>query len=70
MATSVSSSGSISKYDIFGCLRTAAIVAVGVFIETFLTSVGGLDLGPYRGIVTTVSASLIEMVRRFVKDYS
>lgn len=60
----------VNTTDIYKVLRGALVIACGAFLESLITSFGGLDVGPYQGVITTVSASAIELVRRYVADYS
>lgn len=55
--------------DAWKITRGALIVAGGVFLTNLLEAVPSLDLGMYQPIAVALSASLLEAIRRYFRDY-
>ena len=70
MEPSSSPAFSLNTTDLYKILRGAAVVAIGAGLTAILDAVPFIDFGAYTPVVTALSSSLVEAVRRFVADYS
>ena len=69
MGQSSSAKFSLNTSDAYKALRGAVIIGASYFLIALLESIPSIDLGGLQPIAVTLSATLLELVRRFVRDY-
>ena len=61
---------SLNTEDLYKVVRGAAIIGVSGFLVNFLETLPSVDFGVWDQAATVLCASLLELVRRYLKDYA
>ena len=69
MSQSSSPAGTVNLTDLYKVLRGAAVIGLAALLTNLLGSLPVVDFGVWDQSVTIVCASLLELVRRYYRDY-